>query len=76
MVNTWFPMVTIITKNILNNFFLQKRNVVPRDMPGEVLPYERGGMLVVSLRGVIFGFWSHLGCSGQNAIIFSRQGIV
>ena len=43
MVNTWFPMVTIITKNILNNFFLQKRNVVPRDMPREVLPYERGG---------------------------------
>ena len=26
-------------------------------------------MLVVSLRGVNFGFWSHLGCSGQNAII-------
>ena len=22
------------------------------------------GMLVVSLRGVNFGFWSHLGCSG------------
>ena len=43
MVNTWFPMVTIITKNISNNFFLQKRNVVPRDMLGEVLPYERGG---------------------------------
>ena len=28
-------------------------------------------MLVVSLRGVNFGFWSHLGCSGQNAIICS-----
>ena len=23
-------------------------------------------MLVVSFRGVNFGFWSHLGCSGQN----------
>ena len=23
------------------------------------------GMLLVSLRGVNFGFWSHLGCSGQ-----------
>ena len=34
------------------------------------------GMLVVSLRGVNFGFWSHLGCSGQNVIIFSRQGLV
>ena len=34
------------------------------------------GMLVVSLRSVNFGFWSHLGCSGQNAIIFSREGLV
>ena len=34
------------------------------------------GMLVVSLRGVNFGFWSRLGCSGRNVIIFSRQGLV
>ena len=27
------------------------------------------GMLVVSLRGVNFGFWSHLGCFGKNTII-------
>ena len=36
------------------------------------------GMLVVSLRGVNFGLWSHLGCSGQNAIIsfkIARQKI-
>ena len=40
-------------------------------------PHVKGvGMLVVSLRGVNFGFWSHLGCSGQNAIIFSREGLV
>ena len=32
-------------------------------------------MLVVSLRGVNFGLWSHLGCSGRNAIIFSREGL-
>ena len=38
--------------------------------------YERVGMPVVSLRGVTFGFWSHLGCSGQNAITFSREGLV
>ena len=31
------------------------------------------GMLVVSLRGVNFGFSSRLGCSGQNAIICSRE---
>ena len=27
------------------------------------------GMLVVSLRGVNFRFWSHLGCSGQTPYI-------
>ena len=31
------------------------------------------GILVDSLRGVNFGFWSHLGCSGQNVIIFSCE---
>ena len=34
------------------------------------------GMLVILLRGVNFGFWSHLGCSGQNAIIFSSEGLI
>ena len=34
------------------------------------------GMLVVSLRGVNFGPWSHLGCSGQNAIIFRSRLVV
>ena len=34
------------------------------------------GMLVFSLRDVNFGFCSHLGCSGQNAMIFSREGLV
>ena len=31
------------------------------------------GMLVVSLRGVNFGFWSRLGYSGHSANILSRQ---
>ena len=35
--------------------------------------YERGGDVP---KGVNFGFWSHLGCSGQNAIIFRREGLV
>ena len=43
-------------------------------------PHMKGvGMLVVSLRGVNFGFWTHVGCSGQNPIIllmFSREGLV
>ena len=33
------------------------------------------GMLVVSLKGVNIEFWSQFGCSGQNAIIFSREGL-
>ena len=37
---------------------------------------KQTGMLVVSLRGVNFGFWSHLGCSGQSPNILSRQGLV
>ena len=37
---------------------------------------KQTGMLVVSLRGINFGFWSRLGCSGQSANILSRQGLV
>ena len=37
---------------------------------------KQAGMLVVSFRVVNFEFWSHLGCSGENAIIFCRQGLV
>ena len=34
------------------------------------------GMLDFSLSAVNFGFWSHLGCSEQNATVFSREGLV
>ena len=45
--------------------------------PGGGTTHMKGvGMLVVSHRGVNFIFWSHLGCSGQNPIIFSREGLV
>ena len=30
---------------------------------------KQTGMLVVSLRGVNFGLWSRLGCSGRSANI-------
>ena len=43
---------------------------------GEDSHMKQTGMLVVSLRGVNFGFWSRLGCSGQRANILSRQGLV
>ena len=36
---------------------------------------KAAGVLVIPLWGVNFGFWSHLGCSGQNTIIFSRKGL-
>ena len=36
---------------------------------------KQTGMLVVSLRGVNFGFWSLLGCSGQSANILSHEGL-
>ena len=36
---------------------------------------KAAGMLVVSLRGVNFGFRSQLGCSGQNVIVFNRKGL-
>ena len=45
-------------------------------IPGGTPLMKGVGMLVVSLRGINFGFWSHLGCSGKNAIIFSREGLV
>ena len=38
-------------------------------------PQMKGvGTFLVSLKGVNFGVWSHLGCSGQNAIMFRREG--
>ena len=51
------------------------RTVVPEGGVGDS-HIKRGGMPVVSLRGVNFGFWSHLGCTGQNAIICSREGLL
>ena len=38
---------------------------------GEDSHIKRGGLLVVSLRGVNLGFWSHLGCFGQNVYIYT-----
>ena len=46
------------------------------NLPGGTLHTKGVGMLVVSFWGVNFGFWSHLKCSRQNAIIFNREGLV
>ena len=34
------------------------------------------GMLVISRRGIIFGFLSHLGCSGKKAVMCSPYAAV
>ena len=44
-------------------------------VPGGVSHMKQTGMLVVSLRGVSFGFWSRLGCSGQSTNILGRHGL-
>ena len=60
---------------IVSGIFTRDAPVSPGVVGGT--PNMKGvGMLVVSLRGVNIGFWSHLGCSRQNAIIFSREGLV
>ena len=63
---------------ILENFqhFFQILDYSLHMYPRGTLHLKGVGMLFVSLRGINFGFWSHLGCSGQNAIIFSREGLV
>ena len=61
-----------------NGLFLEKMVFPPHPfLKGKALGTKLKGarMLVVSLRGVNFGFWTHLGCSGQTAIIFSLRGL-
>ena len=62
------------TREVYSHYKLYEEASFP---PGGGTPRMKWvGMLVVSLRDVNFGFWSHLGCSGQNTIIFSREGLV
>ena len=64
-------ILTIISNALLFSY----RNGVY--VPGAGVSYiKRMAMLVLSPRGVNLEVWSHLGCSGQNAIIFSREGLV
>ena len=54
--------------------FVKLRPLTSSPISRGALPCERGGMLVVdSLWGVNFEFWSYIGCSGQNTIKFSRK---
>ena len=66
----------ITVKLFMNNTFLSGLARCSPPLRGGDSQIEWMGMPVVSLRGVNFGFWSCLGCSGQNVIIFSQQGLV
>ena len=59
------------------SFTIPTGNIQNTPGGGRETPHMKGvGMLIISLRGVNFEFLSHLGCSGQNAIIFRREGLV
>ena len=70
------PVVRLKQESVCGSVLEKKYQVFVGTTPGGTPHMKVVGMLVVSLRGVNFGFWSHLGCSGQNAIIFSREGLV
>ena len=54
----------------MKEFLTVKRNSIPpTGEGGGRLPNERSG------GAVNLGFWTHLGCSVQNGIIFSRNGL-
>ena len=67
-----------ISKEALTAFCSKHENSdeLPTPPGGGDSHMKQTGMLVVSLRGVNFGFWSRLGCSGQSVNILSRQGLV
>ena len=60
-------------ENLRGFFFilLAHAGVSPPGGGGGDSHMKQTGMLVVSLRGINFGFWSRLGCSGQRTNILS-----
>ena len=75
---TCLPLMTRILRSLSEWNTMTNRDHLSKLFPmrGTPIIMKGVGMLVVSLRGLNFGFWSHLGCSGQNAITFSREGLV
>ena len=58
-----FVRRTFVVSNALSGFWCPPKLF----LSGGWTPHMKGvGMLVVSLRGVNFGFWSHLGCFGHH----------
>ena len=54
---------------IVCRYKINMLSLVPRG--GGNSRMKGAGMLIISLHGENFGFWSHLGCSEQNIIILS-----
>ena len=74
----WFFLLKVVGADVQNDLIWRKLQVRFTIIPpggGGDSHLKGAGMLVVSLRGVYFRFWSRLGCSGQNTIIFSRKGL-
>ena len=63
---SWY---TNLQQTRLNRCQPQRRGGGGGGGEGETFIWEQTGMLVVLLRGVNFGFWSRLGCSGQSVNI-------
>ena len=54
-----------------NSYYIMPVN--PRGGGGGDTQMKGAEMLVVSLRGVNFGFWSHLGCSGPLSGLHAKK---
>ena len=69
---------SIVMTSLFSLFFVNREFNSFLNSPGGGgrFPNKQTGMLIVSLRGVNFGFWSRLGCSGQSTNILRRQGLV
>ena len=67
---------SIVMTSLFFLFFVNREFNRFLNSRGGGFPNKQTGMLIVSLRGVNFGFWSRLGCSGQSANILRRQGLV
>ena len=68
-------LLLYLSNRVLNNFQIFFSDIIVPGGGGGDSYMKQTGMLVVSLRGVNFGFWSRLGCPGQSADILSRQGL-
>ena len=53
-----------------------ERASLPRSLFLDVTQRSGAALRDIQKTAANFEFWSHLGCSGQNAITFSREGIV